>query len=159
MRIMHKNRIFQILFIFSLAIVFLCAGFLHPDAAVARMVSIDRPKVNMRNGPGTRYKVIWVLKHGYPLQVMGKKGNWYRVRDFEGDTGWVYAPLTSRKAHLVVKKRKINLRSGPGTKYRIVAQARRGVVFRTLKRVKGWVKVRHENGVTAWVARKLLWGW
>lgn len=153
------NRVF---FLFPAILFFglvLAGDFLSPASAAATMVSIDRPKVNMRSGPGTRYQVIWELKRGYPLQVIGKKDTWYKVRDFEGDTGWVYAPLTSRKAHLVVKKKKINLRSGPGTSYPIVAQARRGVVFTTVKRVKGWVKIRHENGVTAWAARHLLWGW
>jgi SH3-like domain-containing protein len=143
----------------SLFFLLLAGLLLPPVPAAARMVSIDRPEVNMRSGPGTSYEITWVLKKGYPLQVIGKKGRWYRVRDFEGDTGWVYAPLTGRTPHLVVKRDKINLRSGPGTRYRIVAQAGRGVVFRTLKRGKGWVKVRHENGVTAWVARHLLWGW
>jgi len=138
---------------------FLACGFLVPTWSVAKMVSINSSKVNMRSGPGTKYKVVWVLKRGYPLQVIGEKNNWYRVRDFEGDTGWVFAPLTGTRPHLVVKKDKVNLRSGPGTGYRIVAQARRGVVFRTVKQGKGWVKVRHENGVTAWVSRKLLWGW
>lgn len=159
MHYQQDSRPFLILFTIILLCFFLAGDFLFPDSATAKMIAIDRPKVNMRSGPGTKYKVIWVLRKGYPLQVVGEKNNWYRVRDFEGDYGWVYGPLTSGKAHLVVKKDKVNLRSGPGTKYRIVAQARKGVVFRTLKRAKGWVKVRHENGITAWVSRKLLWGW
>jgi SH3-like domain-containing protein len=127
--------------------------------AEAKMVSINRNEVNLRTGPSTGYKVKWELGKGFPLKVIGSKGNWYKVNDFENDVGWVYAPLTSRKAHLVVKKQIINIRSGPGTRYRVVAKAKYGVVLRTLKRVKGWVKVRHENGVTGWAARRLLWGW
>jgi SH3-like domain-containing protein len=153
-----NNILSRILVVFFSGLI-LAGSLLSPASAEATMVSINRPEVNMRSGPGTGYKVLWVLKRGYPLQVIGRQNKWYRVRDFEGDSGWVYAPLTSREGHLVVKKEKINLRSGPGTRYRIVAQARRGVVFRTVKQVKGWAKVRHENGVTAWVARHLVWGW
>lgn len=91
----------------------------------------------------------------FSLKIIASKGSWYKVRDFENDVGWVYAPLISRKAHLVVKKPVINIRSGPGTNFRIVTQAKYGVVFRTEKRVKGWVRVRHESGVTGWVARRL----
>ncbi len=130
-----------------------------PMAASAKMVSINRDEVNIRSGPSTRYRVKWQVGQGFPLRVIGSRGQWYKVRDFEKDVGWVYAPLTSRQAHLVVKKSVVNLRSGPGTNYSVVTQAKYGVVFRTLKRTKGWVKVRHESGVTGWVARKLLWGW
>lgn len=127
--------------------------------ANAKMVSINRKEVNLRTGPSTGYKVKWKLGKGFPLQVVGSKGKWFKVRDFENDVGWVYGPLTSRKAHLVVKKKIINIRSGPGTKYRIVAKAKYGVVLRTLKRVKGWVKITHSTGVTGWATRRLLWGW
>ena len=97
---------------------------------------------------------------GYPLKVIGSKGNWLKVIDYENDTGWVFKKLVHRKAHLVVKKKIINIRKGPGTKYKIVRQAKKGVVFRTLKRKKGWVKVSHdESKVSGWVKRSLLWGW
>ena len=101
---------------------------------------------------------------GFPLKVVEKKGRWLKVSDFENDVGWVYRKLTSRSAHLIVKvhkdkKKKINIRNGPGTEYKVIGQAYYGVVFKTLKRGKGWVKVQHENGLTGWVQRSLVWGW
>jgi SH3-like domain-containing protein len=132
---------------------------LAPAAVQAKMVSVNRPVVNMRSGPGEKSKVIWKLERGYPLQVIGKRSNWYRVRDFEGDVGWVYGPLTSRQPHVVVKKSGVNVRSGPGVGYQVLAKADRGVVFRTMKNIKGWVQVRHQTGVNGWVARHLVWGW
>ncbi|MDY0351312.1 MAG: SH3 domain-containing protein [Desulfobulbaceae bacterium] len=133
--------------------------FALPGMVQAKMVAVDRDRINVRSGPGTNYTILWHIDRGYPLQVIGAKGAWYRVRDFEDDVGWVYKPLTAERAHVVVKKPEINVRSGPGTNYRIVAKAREGVVFRTVNRQKGWVKVRHENGTTGWVARNLVWGW
>lgn len=131
-----------------------------PSLAQARMVSVDADMINLRSGPGSKYKVLWELGHGYPLKVIGSKGGWYRVIDFENDKGWVYKKLVARTPHLVVKKRAINLRSGPSTRYKIVRQAKRGVVFRTLEQRPGWVKVRHEEEkVEGWVKRDLLWGW
>jgi SH3-like domain-containing protein len=128
--------------------------------AQAKMVSVDADMINLRSGPGSKYKVLWELGRGYPLKVIGSKGKWYRVIDFENDKGWVYKKLVNRTAHLVVKKGAINLRSGPSTRYKIVRQAKRGVVLRTIERRKGWVKVRHdEENVEGWVKRDLLWGW
>ena len=137
---------------------------LASQAAGITMVSVAGEKVNLRKGPSTRYPVIWELGEGFPLQVIGSKGSWYKVSDFENDVGWIYKKLVSRKPHLIVKvnknsKASINIRSGPGTKYKVVGKAEYGVVFETLQRGNDWVKVRHETGLTGWIKRSLLWGW
>ena len=134
------------------------------QAAGMTMVSVSGEKVNLRKGPSTRYPIIWELGQGFPLKVVGSQGSWLKVSDFENDVGWIYRNLVSKKPHLIVKvnknsKKQINIRSGPGTNYKIVGKAQYGVVFETLQRENGWVKVRHETGLTGWVKRSLLWGW
>lgn len=134
------------------------------QASAITMVSVAGEKVNLRKGPSTQYPITWELGKGFPLRVIGSKGNWLKVSDFESDVGWIYKNLVSKKPHLIVKmnknsKGRINIRSGPGTKYKIVGKAEYGVVFETLKRGNGWVKVRHETGLTGWIKRSLLWGW
>ena len=128
-------------------------------AHAQQMVSIDRPEVNMRAGASTRHPTLWTLSAGYPLQVLSRQGQWYKVRDFESDEGWVYAPLTARKPHHIVKSKIVNIRSGPSTRHRIVGKAEYGEVLRTLKRQSQWVRVRTSGGSTGWVAKRLLWGW
>ena len=129
------------------------------STAHAKMVSVAMRKINMRSGPGTKYAVLWELGKGYPLKVVTKNGNWVKVTDFEGDIGWIHKKLLSNVPHLIVKKERVNLRSGPGEKYRVKGKANYGVVLRTLKRVRGWVHVEHEDGVRGWVKRDLVWGW
>ncbi len=142
--------------VMSVLVVFICCS-----GAFGRinMVSITKNNVNMRSGPGTHYRIVWQLNKGYPLQVLKHHGLWYKVKDFEGDTGWIYTRLTSGKSFVVVKKTKVNVRSGPGTNYPIIAGAYKGVVFHTIASVKSWVKVQHGKGITGWVARYLVWGW
>ncbi|MDH3328961.1 MAG: SH3 domain-containing protein [Desulfobulbaceae bacterium] len=137
--------------------------FCTPAAAI-ELVSIDGNDVNMRSGPGTKYKVMWELGNGFPLIVLKRSGQWLRVRDFEGTIGWIHKNVAQRTPHMIVKvhknsKKRINIRSGPGTKYRIVAKAYYGVVFKTLQQKNGWVNIQHEKGVNGWVKRSLLWGW
>jgi SH3-like domain-containing protein len=149
-----KRLITGLLIIFALTV----------TVARAEMVSISGIKVNMRSGPGAKHEVLWELGRGYPLQVIDRKGNWLKVTDFENDTGWVYRKLTARSPHMIVnvykdKKLKVNIRTGPGTDYKIIGKAFYGVVFKTMKRGEDWVKVQHENGVTGWVKRNQLWGW
>jgi len=132
---------------------------LGPAVCAAKMVSIAGDEVNLRVSPTLRGAVKWVLGRGFPLQVIQSRGKWIKVRDFENDAGWVYAPLTSSVPHMVVKKKLVNIRSGPGEKYQVTGQASYGVVFRTLQQTGSWVKVKHETGKTGWVARRVLWGW
>lgn len=129
----------------------------------ASMVSVSGEDVNLRTGPGTNYKIKWKYGNGFPLKVIEKQGTWLKVEDFEKDVGWLHKSLTSRTGHMVVKvnkgkNKKINIRSGPGTNYKIVGKAYYGVVFKTLKQQKGWAKVKHESGVEGWIKRTLLWG-
>lgn len=144
----------------SFSFVALLGGVLAPSGAEARqMVSVDRPEINMRTGPGTSNESIWLLSRGYPLQVLGHKGKWLQVRDFEGDKGWVYRPLTDRTPHYVVKAKVVNIRKGPSTRTRIVGKANYGDVLRTLAHKGDWAKIRDADGLVGWVAKRLLWGW
>jgi SH3-like domain-containing protein len=141
------------------AVLFFLVFIVVPTAGQARMVSVAGQEVNLRTGPADSYDVKWILGRGFPLQVIKSQGKWLQVRDFENDEGWVYAPLTKAAPHMIVKGKVVNIRSGPGEKYRVIGQAHYGVVFRTLEKTKTWVKVRHESGKTGWISRRALWGW
>lgn len=61
---------------------------------------------------------------------------------------------------MIVKRPSANIRSGPGTGYRILDRAEYGEVFRTLERRGRWVRVAMPPGQRrGWIARSLLWGW
>jgi len=129
------------------------------QAAAQRMVSIAREEVNMRTGAGTEHPATWALSRGYPLKVIGSRGSWLKVIDFEKDTGWVYRPLTDRTPHYVVSVKVANMRSEPSTGSRVVAKLAYGDVLKTLVHRGAWVKLQRQGGLRGWVARKLLWGW
>lgn len=142
-----------------LSLVLLFSALLIPVVEARQMVSVARNEINMRTGAGTQHEPLWLLSRGYPLQVIGTRGKWVKVRDFENDEGWVYRPLTAARPHHVVKASIANVRSGPSTRTRVVGKLAYGEVVRTLEKRSGWVKVRHESGVKGWIARRLLWGW
>ena len=129
------------------------------SAQARDMRSVARPAINMRAGPGTRHDALWSLARGYPVEIIGRKGSWYKVRDFERDIGWIHGPLLSKVPHHIVKSSVANIRSGPGTRNRIIAKAAYGDVVRTIEKRREWVKVRNDSGLVGWIARRLLWGW
>lgn len=149
------TKYFLTTFLFTFLLISVCHG---------EMVSVNRETVNLRIGPGEKYEVQYQYSKGFPLKVIASKGNWYKVKDFENDTGWVYEPLVAKNPHLIVKANKetnkrINIRKGPGTKFKIIAEAYYGVVFKTVEQKNGWAKVEHDSGTVGWVRRSLLWGY
>jgi SH3-like domain-containing protein len=132
---------------------------LFAAAAQAKMLSVAGAKVNLRTGPGSKYAVRWEYGRGFPVRVLSRRGNWYKVKDFEGDRGWIYRKLLSSQPHVIVKRKVANIRTGPGTRYRLLGKANYGVVFLTLSKKRGWVKVRHAHGLIGWIKQNLLWGW
>ncbi len=121
---------------------------------------VKAPVANLRDGPGTKYKKTWQVYKYMPLKRIARKGDWYKVRDVDGDIHWVFKNLvTSRYRCAVVKVDEANIRKGPGTRYRQteLSPALRYDTFRVL-RIKGrWVKVRDEFGEEGWIYRPLLW--
>lgn len=145
---------FALLALFTLMLWLALASVAH----AAQMVSVKK-QANMRSGAGTRHEALWLLDQGYPLQVLGRQGAWVKVKDFEGDVGWVFGRLTGPQRHFIVKVDRANVRRGPGLRQRILASVRYGDVLRTLETRKDWVKVRLSGGPVGWVSRRLLWGW
>ncbi|MFA7665388.1 MAG: SH3 domain-containing protein [Burkholderiaceae bacterium] len=152
MSIIRNLSIFRVLVAVLLA-------FSAAAAQAVEMVSVDRPVINMRTGPGTNHEATWRLNRGYPLMIIARKDGWLQVRDFEGDTGWVQGNLTAKKPFFVVKGQDVNIRSGPGTNHPVVGKALYGEVMQTLEHGPGWARVRNGEGLTGWIARSLLWGW
>lgn len=127
--------------------------------AAQQMVSVRNDDVNWRSGPGTQYPAEWILDSGYPLEVIGKQGDWLHVRDFEHDEGWISRRLTDSTPHSVVKVKVAHLRSRPTTGSRVLASLGYGEVLKTLEGKEGWVRVSRKGGLRGWIARRLLWGW
>lgn len=144
---------------FSAVTVMLCSAlfFFVAAAQAAEFVSVKKDGVNVRSGPDTNSEVLWEIFKGFPLQVMERKGEWAHTVDFEGDKGWVYAPLLANSHTVIVKVDTANLRGGPGENYEIIATVKYGVVFQPLDTKGDWIKVKHEDGTTGWIFKTLVW--
>ena len=152
------KRVFKILIFFNIILSFFTATSLN-----AEMLSVKGDKVHLRSGPGTDYSIQWEYSSGFPVEVIERKGDWLKIKDFEKDTGWMHKSLLINKPQTIVKanrnkNQKINIRNGPGSGNKIVGKAYYGVVFRILRHQTGWVEVQHESGLKGWVSSNLLWG-
>jgi len=139
--------------VFTLLVFVLCVG-----TASAKRLSVAFDKANVRSGPGTSHEILWSAGKYYPVDIIKKSGNWYQVRDFEGDIGWIYQSLLKDIPAVIVKGTIVNIREGPGTGFRVLFQAEKGVSFKLLNRKKTWLKVQHADGEVGWIHKSLVWG-
>jgi SH3-like domain-containing protein len=69
-----------------------------------RFVSLKSDRVQVRQGPGTDHKVLWVFSRvGLPVEIMQEFENWRQIRDQDGSVGWVaHALLSARRTAVVL---------------------------------------------------------
>lgn len=130
---------------------------LTTSSFAADYLTVKNDDVNVRTGPSTDYQVKMEVFKGYPFKVVSKKGDWIKVSDFEGDTGWIYSNLVSDGDTVIVTGNKVNMRASTSTKSAVIAEVERGVVFTQIGKEGDWVKVRHSGGTIGWIYKKLIW--
>jgi SH3-like domain-containing protein len=131
-------------------------------AAPAEALCVKVAWANLRTGPGTGYAKSWEVGKYMPLEKIGVclTGQWYAVRDVDGDTHWIHSQLVNESCRAaVVCGEKIAVRSGPGRRH---AQTRLGRVskyhcFKILRQQGSWVQVRDAQGNQGWIHDKFLW--
>ena len=68
--------------------------------------SISSNEVNVRVGPGTEYPISWVYKQkNWPIEAIAKHQGWYKIRDIDGEEGWVYQRFFSKKRYSIIKNK------------------------------------------------------
>ena len=127
--------------------------------ASAERLAVGVDKANIRSGPGTNHDVLWSVGQYYPVNVLKKSGEWCKIRDFEGDDGWIYRSLLKKIPTVIVKMPLVNVRQGPGTDTKILFQAEKGVSFKRLGKKGGWFKIQHADGEVGWIHKSLVWGY
>ena len=58
-------------------------------------MSLKADKINVRRGPSSEHQVAWVYqRRGLPVEITAEFENWRRIRDSDGDEGWVYQSMS-----------------------------------------------------------------
>jgi len=129
-----------------------------PATAATDLVRVKVDEANLRSGPTTTTETLRRAYENEPLQVLGRRGQWLHVNDFQGERAWIYAPLTDDRPAVVVDAAVANMRAGPGRSHEVLYTAKRATTFLVLEERGGWVRVQHADGAEGWVHEMLLWG-
>ena len=123
-------------------------------------LSVKFEGAKLRSGPGKNYKVKMDMQKHYPLRRIARKGKWYKVKDWQNQTGWMYESQLSSTKTAMVRKIKVNFRSGPGRGYRRLGKLYKGYMLRIIKKYGYWYKVEvidPPNKQVGWIYRTLIW--
>lgn len=68
-----------------------------------RFVSVKSSPTNVRVGPSQTHEIAWVFERSsIPLEIIQEFDNWRRIRDPEGESGWMHhSLLTGRRTAIV----------------------------------------------------------
>ncbi|MCW1841558.1 SH3 domain-containing protein [Prosthecomicrobium hirschii] len=126
-----------------------------------RFASMKSHPVNIRVGPSRDYDIAWTFtRSGIPVEITQEFDVWYRVRDSEGQEGWVQKSFLSGKRTALIapweKSGSIPMRARPDNPT-VVANVEPNVQVEVANCDGTWCKVTVER-YSGYVEQQRLWG-
>lgn len=137
-------------------------AFSHSGLKLPRFVSLGKRQTNVRAGPGQRYPVKWVMhRKSLPVEIVLEFENWRKIRDHEGQSGWVYHTLLSGKRTALIRgEADVPVRDRTCVddgKSRVSAYFE-PMVQVGVERCDGECCYVNTDSFSGWIKRKFLWG-
>ena len=126
-------------------------------AQAEQRLSVSVPEAKIRSGAGNNFEVLWKSEKNFPLVVVKKVGEWYQVKDFEGDQGWVHQSLVGNAPSVITINVKNTLRSEAKPEAKILFSVGPGIPFKVLKRNNKWILAEHADGDKGWIHESTVW--
>lgn len=126
---------------------------------IPRFVMTKAGKVNLRAGPGNQYPTRTVYnRKGVPLMVVAEFDFWRKVKDIDGQEGWIHKTLLANTNVVWVSCDLATLISDPTDPNTVLLKAEKGVEGEFLRDIKGnYAKVRFANQ-KGWMLMEHVWG-
>jgi L,D-peptidoglycan transpeptidase YkuD (ErfK/YbiS/YcfS/YnhG family) len=155
------------IFVLLVGVMVLFAGFHSVNtvqAASKKTKYVTASTLNIRSGPGTSYKVVITVKKNQAVTVTQTKGSWDKVTVGK-KTGWASnkylttkkpaAKATTSTKTMYVTASTLNVRSGTGTNYKVVATVKKNQSLKVSQTKGSWSKVT-VGSKTGWASSKYL---
>jgi len=129
------------------------------NSPIPRFVSIRSDRVYARAGPGTRYPIKWIYERkDLPVEIIQEFDTWRKVRDIDGEDGWVHQSLLSgRRFAFMSADQGLPLYRKPRDDSRPVAIVQPRAILGIDSCKNAWCSV-SVSGLTGWIQSKNLWG-
>jgi SH3-like domain-containing protein len=100
---------------------------------IPRFLTLKANKVNVRKGPSSSHEVAWVFQRkGMPVEVTAEFENWRKIRDSEGQEGWILQQMLSGRRFAMApdwnKEKSVALHDGDTARSATIAKLSPGAI-------------------------------
>ena len=127
-------------------------------AAGAEFRSVAENAAVLYDAPSIKAKKLYVVSHGYPVEIVVAVEGWSKVRDANGELTWIESRHLAEKRTVLVKAPLAQVRASADDKAPVVFQAQQDVVLELIEVAGGWLRVRHRDGQAGYVRTAQAWG-
>lgn len=130
---------------------------------IPRFVSLRSDKVFVRTGPALRYPIQWVFqRENLPVEVIQEFDTWRKIRDFEGQEGWIHQSLTHGRRYGLVRSGgkgtdSVLITRKPVANSKPIVKIENNAVIRLEECQATHCKVT-KSGYKGWIERKFVYG-
>jgi SH3-like domain-containing protein len=110
------------------------------------------------DAPSIKAKKLYVVSHGYPVELVVTVEGWSKVRDANGELTWIESRRLAEKRTVLVKAPLAQVRESADDKAPVVFQAQQDVVLELIEVAGGWLRVRHRDGQAGFLRTAQAWG-
>jgi len=124
-----------------------------------RFASLNADQVFARMGPGTRFPIQWAYQRkNLPIEIVDEFDNWRKIRDIDGEGGWVHQSLLSGKRYAFQNQgQALPLYRSADDTDRQVAVVETMAMMAIESCNDGWCRVT-ASGIRGWIEKEVLWG-
>lgn len=127
-------------------------------AAAADFRSVTEAAV-LYDTPAIRGKKLYVAPRGMPVEAVVTTEGWVRVRDKTGDLAWIERKFLTEKRTVIASAPSVAVREQANDNAKAVITVAQDVVLELVDPPSsGWVRVKHRDGATGFVAISQVWG-
>ena len=143
---------------FAIPLVAALATFAGSHAAGADYRSVWENAAVLYDAPSAKAKKLYVVSHGYPLEIVVVVEGWSKVRDASGELTWIESKLLADRRTVLVKVPLAQVREAADDNAPVAFQAQQNVLLELLEVAGGWLRVRHRDGQSGFVRVAQVWG-
>lgn len=133
-----------------------------------RFVTTRSHPINVRVGPGTKYDIAWNYTiSGVPVEIVQEFDTWRKIRDVDGDEGWVHQSLLTGNragfAEPLMANGEVDMHSGKSAESSVRARLAAGVRVSINECDGAWCQIAagppgERQSFSGWVRQEELWG-
>ncbi len=107
----------------------------------------------------TKASPVFILRQGTPVEVIVSIDKWVKIRESGGGLGCLQSDRLGNAQQVIVTSQ-TDVVQRPETGSQVVFSAARDLLLEVLDKSSdsGWIKVRHPNGQSGYIAQKSVWG-